>query len=262
MDQSIVDCTYQYFDIQIAECEWNSEKAFLFLFQETTQTIQKQVGKCISELFSSLSHNLYTPLNSLKQLSEQCSVVANPAEFQSIRQLIRVNILLMQYQIRDIIDYSTITSFGKLKLRSETFSVEDLLEELRIVFSYNLQEKKLEFNVHVDQKMPIFQNDQNRLQQVLYNLVENAIKFTDRGTISLTFERSGQNQVCITVSDTGVGLSQEQRQYMLQNLGMDKFTAQTYNSHKFKSYGIGTGLDISTKIINQIGPSQKFIFTE
>ena len=172
--------------------------------------------------------------------------------------------------INDILDVSKIEA-DKLELFSTDFNFEKMIQRAVDVVNVDANDKKQNFTVHIDKNIPqVLIGDEQRLTQVITNLLANAIKFTsDEGSISLNAQFMGEeNSVCqlkISVSDTGIGITKEQQALLFQAF----VQAESGSTRKFK--GTGLGLTISKRIIemmggkiwieSEIGQGATFIFT-
>src|SRR5690606_34766349 len=148
--------------------------------------------------------------------------------------------------INDVLDFSKIEAF-KLKVRKQTFSLRDTVEDLAVLLSERAHKKGLELAVHILTDVPdVVQGDPDRLRQVLINLVSNAIKFTERGEVILRLSReSGSLDGCVVnfeVVDTGIGIAQADRARLFQAF------SQIDGSLTRKYGGTGLGLVISKRL--------------
>ncbi len=153
--------------------------------------------------------------------------------------------------INDILDFSKIEA-GKLSLEHISFNLDTVLQQAVHIVSWRAEEKKLKFEVHRDPALPVhYFGDPARLGQIILNLLGNAVKFTDKGTVSLTVGQEIQERdrklLTIAVQDTGIGIPPEQ---------LDKlFTpfTQADASINRKYGGTGLGLSIVQSLLEQMG---------
>jgi PAS domain S-box-containing protein len=201
-----------------------------------------------SEFLANMSHEIRTPLNGvlgMLQVLELTSLTDEQKEYllAAIKSSKRLTRLLS-----DILDLSRIES-GTLTFQESTFSVKNIFNSLRELFSLTAKEKGLALNLFIDELMPSeLMGDENRLLQVLFNLVGNSIKFTDKGSVRLgvaPLPCAGLNSIHIlfTLSDTGIGITDEQIQHIFE-----PFT-QAEGSYCRRFQGAGLGLSIVRKLV-------------
>lgn len=149
--------------------------------------------------------------------------------------------------LNNILDYSRLES-NEFDILYENFSIHDLFDELYDIFEdvnykKNLDFVKLEFIKNDDKKII---SDYLRLKQILYNIISNSIKFTDRGYIKISFSTSEQS-IIFKIEDTGIGIEENKFKYVF-----DRFWQ--YDSSSTKKYkGVGLGLSISKRIVDLLG---------
>ncbi len=205
-----------------------------------------------SEFLANMSHELRTPLNAVLGFAELAQHNSNMAEQQNYLGKIRASGRILLSIINDILDFSKIEA-GKLELEQVAFSLRDTITDVCDMFSAQLAQKKLHFELQLDDNIPdALQGDALRLSQVLINLLSNAIKFTEQGHISLQIttlaaNSDGQCQLKFTVSDSGIGISEQQQQQL--------FTAfnQADSSISRKYGGTGLGLTICQRLVQLMG---------
>jgi PAS domain S-box-containing protein len=204
-------------------------------------TREAEVERMKSAFVSMVSHDLRTPLSAVigyadmlraavyGQLSKQQLGVMERVNANARRLLSLVNNLLDQAQIEA----------GKLALRITSFAPGDLLEDLESVMGLMAQDKNLELTYHIAEDVPdTLRGDQQRLHQILVNLVNNAIKFTDKGGVSVRIYRPDADRWALEVSDTGLGISTE-----AQSSIFDPFW-QVDDTITREHTGVGLGLTI------------------
>lgn len=201
-----------------------------------------------TQFFYNISHDLKTPLTSIKGFGKLL-LESRPEELsEKNRDYVQIMTdetdRLLQL-IQQILDVAKLSS-GRIRLDIQQVNLNELLKNPAIESLVELAEKKgLEFGIDVDYSVPSVQADPNRLIQVLVNLVGNAIKFTERGSIGIRIFKKGKS-VRIEVADTGVGINKEDRNklfkkfYQLQRKGL---TVQ-------KAEGTGLGLSIAKEIVS------------
>ncbi len=201
-----------------------------------------------SEFLANVSHELRTPLNSILGFAELLKD-GTPADAKSIRYIQNIlqsgkNLLEL---INDLLDLAKIEA-GRMEVRSESLSLSDLFEGLNGILKPLLQGKDLTIESQVAADVPIIQTDPAKLQQVLYNFLSNAIKFSPKGgQIDLHAERQDEEHVKITVADRGTGIEPDK-----QAMIFEKFR-QIDGSVTRQHSGTGLGLAISKELTMLLG---------
>jgi PAS domain S-box-containing protein len=226
-------------------------KNFTELKQAKAAAEQASIEK--SSFLANMSHEIRTPMNAiigLLDLLQYTKLESKQKDYVSKIDRAAKNLLGI---INDILDFSKIES-GKLNIESEEFDLDEVLGNLSDVLSLKAAEKGIEFVISKDKDVPQkFVGDALRLEQVLVNLISNALKFTGEGEVILKvrLEKMAKKNAILyfSVKDTGIGMTQEQ----LDRL----FTAfeQADVSTTRKYGGTGLGLSISKSLIEKMGGS-------
>lgn len=204
-----------------------------------------------SMFLANVSHEIRTPMNAvlgMLQLLLKNSLTPKQHDFASKAHIAATSLLSV---LNDVLDYSKIEA-GKLELEHRPFNLNDLMQHLAIVLSGNLRNNAVELLFDLDETLPPnIVGDELRLQQVLINLVSNALKFTEKGqvVVKTTLIRLDNDrlQVSISVTDSGIGISPEQQKRIF-----DGFTqAEASTSRRYG--GTGLGLVISRRLVEQMG---------
>ncbi len=204
-------------------------------------------AKYKSEFLANMSHELRTPLNSILLLSRllgennEQNLKPDQIEYAKVIQSSGNSLLLL---IDDILDLSKIES-GKMELEYEPISLHEIARDMQLIFQPLAAERNIALIVKADDQLPpTIETDRLRLEQIIKNLVSNAIKFTDQGSVSLEFKPSPKLKdfVDITVQDTGIGIAAEK-----QSLIFEAFQ-QEDGSTRRKYGGTGLGLSISRQL--------------
>jgi len=203
-----------------------------------------------SEFLANMSHELRTPLNSslilAKLLSENQGGNLSAEQVKFANTIYSAGNDLLNL-INDILDISKVEA-GKLELAPEDVSMRRLVESLKRTFEPLAAQKQLKFVVDVTADMPasIF-TDSRRLEQILKNLLSNALKFTDTGTIGLALHLDTGSRVRFAVTDSGIGIAPEHQQTIFEAFRQaDGTTSRRYG-------GTGLGLSISRDLAGLLG---------
>ena len=210
-----------------------------------------EASRIKSEFLANMSHEIRTPLNgilgfaNLLQKSE-----LTPRQYDYLATISKSADSLLGI-INEILDFSKIEA-GKLMLESIPFNLRDLLQDTLTILAPTAHEKSLELVSLVYRDTPLaLIGDPLRLKQILTNLVSNAIKFTNEGTITLRAmledDRDDRAQLRISVQDTGIGLSEADQRALFQAF------SQADNSLSRQAGGTGLGLVISKRLVEQMG---------
>jgi PAS domain S-box-containing protein len=204
-----------------------------------------------SEFLANMSHEIRTPMNAVIGFSDLLSTLITDKKQKSYLESIRVSGKNLLNLINDILDLSKIES-GKLAIRYEPTNSYDIFNEIKQIFQIKISEKRLAFVVDIDKSLPeSLVLDETRLRQVLLNIVGNAVKFTETGSITLSVKPFFNNDphlldLHIFVKDTGIGIPHSQ-----QELIFESFNQQEGQSNK-KYGGTGLGLSISKRLIEMM----------
>jgi signal transduction histidine kinase len=201
-----------------------------------------------SQFFANMSHELRTPLNAVLGYSELLVdglYGAMPEKSIEVLERIQTNGKHLLGLINDVLDISKIEA-GQLTLALEDYSVQALVETVVASAGSLAQKKGIELKTAVSQDLPAGRGDQRRLTQVLLNIVSNAIKFTDTGSVEV---RVGavNGEFNIAVHDTGPGIAPEDQARIF-----DEFQ-QVDNSMTRQKGGTGLGLSIARRLVNLHG---------
>jgi signal transduction histidine kinase/CheY-like chemotaxis protein len=223
--------------------------------QEALKDAAEQASNSKSEFLALMSHELRTPMAGvLGMLSLSLRGQMAPAVRERI-ELASANAEALLQIVNDLLDTSKIEA-GKLVLEHIDFALMPTLQDAMRLLHERAREKSIAFNVHIDPALPTyFRGDPVRLRQVLLNLVGNAIKFTDRGGITISVKPDttrpttgdGRRWVYFEVKDTGIGMSQEAQSRMFRKFEQ----ADTSTTRKFG--GTGLGLSISKQLVDLMG---------
>jgi signal transduction histidine kinase/CheY-like chemotaxis protein len=204
-----------------------------------------------AEFIATMSHEVRTPLNAVLGMADLLRLTSLTRKQKSYVQIMESGSNMLLSLVDNMIDFGTIES-GQLKLKSDSFHVSDLLESVLEIMGYQAYSKGIELvaSTDFDPDMQVA-GDFRRLQQIMINLVSNAIKFTDAGEVAINIgvetSNVGDSILSVSVSDTGIGMSKEASERLFTPFG--SITRET-GSH---GQGSGLGLTISKQLIDLMG---------
>jgi len=208
----------------------------------------REIDRLKSIFLSSMSHELRTPLNSIIGFTgiilQGMSGKVNKKQRKQLTMVKNSSNHLLSL-INDILDISKIEA-GKVELSLEEFSLDDVVREVVENFSTAASEKGLELLTEMPQEIMLF-SDRRRMSQVLMNLVSNAIKFTDRGSIKIADKIPEDNNLEIRVIDTGGGIKQEDMDKLFKPF--QQIDVSLNNKHE----GTGLGLYLTKILVTLMG---------
>ena len=231
---------------------------FLNRMYEEENALTQQQKKEIEELnqaenhfFSSMSHEIRTPINTIIGLNEITLRGNIPPEVAENARNIQGASKLLLTLINDILDISKIKS-GKMEIINTSYETGALFSEIVNMIWIKAKEKGLEFKLHIDPSIPsMLCGDEVRIKQILINLLNNAVKYTSEGSVTLSVrcERQGVNRVLVwySVEDTGQGVKKENIPYLFNAF---RRVDEEKNRH---IEGTGLGLSIVQQLVELMG---------
>ncbi len=219
------------------------------LYQEALEAQEeaREADRLKGRFLSMVSHELRTPLSLLVGLSEMLlqeetlGKLSLPAPYRQDLARIHVSAQQLDGLIRDVLDL-TLSQVGQLRLVRKPVHLGDVLESVAMVGEQLAREKGLDWHVDLPPSLPWVMGDRIRLQQVALNLVNNAVKFTPRGSVRLAAEVS-DDEVTIRIYDTGIGVPPEEQKRIFDEFRQSEWSAS-------KGYGgLGIGLALCCQLV-------------
>ncbi len=214
----------------------------------------EDASRAKSAFLANMSHELRTPLNAIIGYSEMLEEeTRETGESEAIRDLQKIQAAgkHLLSLINDVLDLSKIEA-GKMTLHLETFEVVPMIRQIVSTLEPAASKNANVINVHIDETLGTMRADVTKVRQILFNLVSNACKFTDSGTVSINvapIASEGQNWIYFEVSDTGIGITPKQQRELFQEF------AQADTSISRKYGGTGLGLAISHRFVQMMNGS-------
>jgi len=203
-----------------------------------------------SEFLANMSHEIRTPLNGINGVATLLRDTQTTVEQEEHLNTIEKSADALLFLLNDLLDLSKIEA-GKIELENKPFYLRDSIQDCLAPLLVRATNKGINLNSEIASDVPNYlQGDTHRLHQILRNLIGNAIKFTEAGKIELkisldteTVSPAGNTRIRFEVSDTGIGVSNEQREHIFQAFSQ----ADTSTTRRFG--GTGLGLAISSQLV-------------
>jgi signal transduction histidine kinase/DNA-binding response OmpR family regulator len=219
---------------------------------EKARKTAEDASRTKSNFLSNMSHEMRTPMNAIIGMTAIGKSAATIEQKDYAFEKIETASRHLLGVINDILDMSKIEA-GKLELSLSDFDFEKMLQRVVNVINFRVDEKRQVLAVYIDEKIPrMLCGDDQRLAQVITNLLSNAVKFTpENGSVRvdtrLLEEKDGVYTIQIEITDTGIGISEEQQARLFSSFQQ----AESSTSRKFG--GTGLGLAISKRIVEMMG---------
>ena len=230
----------------IAELELSQDELWEKHAQDQRLEKAESSNRAKSRFLATVSHEIRTPLNGILGMTDLLAETTLSSDQRAYNDAVKKSGTALLSLINDILDFSKIEA-GQLNLLPSDISLNELLEGTAELLAPRAYEKDIDLAAYIDPALPkIIHADGERLRQVLFNLVGNAIKFTEKGGVILSAERS-KNGILFSVRDTGIGIADEAKLRIFQEFGQaDEGTERAFG-------GTGLGLAISHHIVGAFG---------
>ncbi|MCR5272053.1 MAG: response regulator [Lachnospiraceae bacterium] len=204
-----------------------------------------------SNFLANMSHEIRTPMNAISGMSELILRDSEDEEAKKNASMISIAANSLLAIINDILDFSKIES-GKLSIVDEPYQLASLINDVSTMIRIKLKDKDVRFEVNINENLPtLVVGDEVRIKQILINLLGNAVKFTNEGSITLNvdFKKTDDDECTLyfAVKDTGIGIKEEDLKTIFES-----FT-QVDTKRNRSVEGTGLGLAISKRLVEMMG---------
>jgi signal transduction histidine kinase len=213
-------------------------------------TKQKMADKTQAEFISNMEHDLRTPFSGIYSItSELLQIETDEIKKEYLGMIVDSAKVLLDY-CNDVLNFSKVLSQDSA-IQDNKFDIKKMISNIQKVEKPAAESKKIQLNIKIDENIPnIVISDYQRMNRIIFNIVGNAIKFTETGTVSIIanlIDKTDKTAIIrIIVKDTGIGISNDFKEYIFENF------SKQMQSNKGKYKGLGVGLRVVKQYMREI----------
>lgn len=235
-------------------------KGLSIILSDMTEIVEakekaENADKAKSNFLANMSHEIRTPMNAINGMAEFILRDSTDDEAKKNAAMIKSAARSLIAIINDILDFSKIES-GRMEIINDEYSLSSLINDVSTMIRIRLEDKNVSLKVDVDSRLPaLLYGDEVRIKQILINLLNNAVKFTNQGQITLIMRFSDMPndriRIVTTVADTGIGIKKEELNQIFESFTQ----ADTRRNRSIE--GTGLGLAICRRLVEMMGGELK-----
>jgi len=246
------------FEVTLFPFFWNGEEALTIILNDVTHQESLLAIKVADDnkdkVMSTISHELKTPLNALVGMIQVMEKEPKSRILSNYISICKTNAYLLLNMLNSILDIHQIRT-RRIKLEMTEFNLHKLMHDIAILYGFQAEKKGLTlYLVMEDSMLPThIYTDKNRLIEILINIINNAIKFTFEGGITIGVKTHPErlDKILFWVSDTGVGMKPENMKNLFKMFG------KLEDANNSNTHGVGLGLSLSNKLVQLLNDNDK-----